>query len=207
MRRLKVFLLLFGIAAISLFVVNGKAQTQKPSINDVSGVDQQRVVKVTIAALDPSLGPPTHTYRRGEKIAIGINLTNTSDVPVYSCLTGDLYQDLPRLKRDDKEVPYTSWQSYALQTAAKNQTCANDDIPASTLLPPNTSTLVDSLTVSDDNLDPTGHWPGTTHCRPGITNCRCKDVSAVVMGQWLTPTQSTSMSFHKGWDQQSAGCK
>ena len=156
MRHLRVFLLLFGIAAISLFVVNGKAQTQKASANEVSGVDQRRVVKVTIATLDPSLGPPTHSYRRGEKIPIGINLTNTSDVPVYSCLTGDLYQDLPRLKRDGKEVPYTSWQSYALQTAAKNQTCANDDIPASTLLPPNTPTLVDSLIVSDDNVDPTG---------------------------------------------------
>lgn len=155
MTHVNALLLVFGLAVFGLFVVSGKAEVQKTSGADPKP-DQQRVIKVTIATLGPTLGPPSRMYRPGEKIPIAINLTNTSEAPVYSCLSGDLYQDLPRLKRDGKLVPYTSWQSYALQSAEKNKTCLNDDLPASTLLMPNTPTLVDSLIVTDDNVDPTG---------------------------------------------------
>jgi hypothetical protein len=156
MSHAKTVLFGFGLAVFSLFVVSGRAQVQKTPSTDAPALDQRNVIKVTIATLDPTLGPPTRAYRPGQKIPIAINLTNTSNVPVYSCLSGDLYQDLPRLKRDGKVVPYTSWQSYILQSAEKNQTCLNDDIPASTLLMPDTPTLVDSLIVTDDNIDPTG---------------------------------------------------
>ena len=156
MRRVKSLLIFFGLTVFSLFVVSGKAQVIKTSSTDSPTLDQRKVIKVTIATLGPTLGPPTQTYRPGQKIPIAINLTNTSDEPIYSCLSGDLYQDLPRLKRDGKLVPYTSWQSYVLQSAEKNKTCLNDDLPASTLLLPNQPTLVDSLIITDDNVDPTG---------------------------------------------------
>ena len=156
MKRVKTLLFLVVLGICSLFVVGGRAQVQKTSSFNSPSPDQTKVIKVTIETLDSTLGPQTRTYHPGEKIPIAINLTNTSDVPVYSCLSGDLYQDLPRLKRDGKLVPYTSWQSYVLQSSEKNQTCLNDDLPASTLLMPNKTTLVDSLTVSDDTVDSTG---------------------------------------------------
>ena len=169
MRFGKALLILLGLVMLCLFAIDGnsRAQVQRKSAPTDQPVDQQKVVKLTIATIDPTIGPPTQTYRLGQKIPVTINLTNTSDVPIYSCLSGDLYQDLPRLKRDGKVLPYTSWQTYVLQSDEKNQTCLNDDLLASTLLAPHTPTLVDSLIVTDDNSDPTGALAWYDQLSPG----------------------------------------
>jgi hypothetical protein len=117
---------------------------------------QEQRIKMTIATVSPALDGLTTTYRLGQQIPVAINLTNTATEPVYLCLSGDLYQDLPQLRRDGHLLPYTNWQTYLLQSSAKNLSCLNDDLPDSTLLLPNEPTLVDSLIVVDDRDDPTG---------------------------------------------------
>jgi hypothetical protein len=124
-------------------------------------------IKVSIATANPMLEGTTNTYRFGEQIPVEIKLTNTAATPVYSCLSDDLYQDLPELKRNGKIVPYTNWQSYMVKWAERNQTCLTYDLPDRTLLLPNTPTLVDSLMVVDDNSDPMGALAWYDELPPG----------------------------------------
>ena len=118
--------------------------------------DQQRAVKVTISTVGPMLGAPTNRYHLGEQIPVTINLTNTSNEPLYSCVSGDVYQDLPTLTKNGKALPYTESQKYLLEIAQKDQTCLREDLPASALLMPHQPTIVDSLIVMDDKEEPTG---------------------------------------------------
>jgi hypothetical protein len=94
-------------------------------------------------------------------------LINTAAHAVYTCLSGDIYQDLPQLKRDGQLVQYTRWQDYVLQTAAKERTCQKEDLPEQALLMPNEPKMVDFLVVVDDSSDPTGALAWYDDLRPG----------------------------------------
>jgi len=118
--------------------------------------EDRQPIKVTIATVNPLLNARTQSYRFGQQIPVAINLTNTTNNPVYSCLSGDIYQDLPRLKRNGQLVSYTDWQRYLMQTAAKDQTCEKEDIPDEALLMPNKPKLVDLMVLVDDSLYTTG---------------------------------------------------
>jgi hypothetical protein len=65
-----------------------------------SSSDNNQSIKVTIGTVSPSLDGPTRSYRQGQLIPVAINLTNMTNEPVYTCLSGDIYQDFPRLKRN-----------------------------------------------------------------------------------------------------------
>jgi hypothetical protein len=119
------------------------------------GEDYQPI-KVMISPVSPLLEGPSQNYRSGQQIPVAISLTNTGRDPVYTCLSGDIYQDTPRLKRNGQLVSYTKWQNYVLQTAARERTCQKEDIPEEALLMPNEPKLVDFLVVVDDRSDPTG---------------------------------------------------
>lgn len=67
---------------------------------------QSSDIKVTIATTDGFLGPPATRYKVGEQIPVTITMTNTSKDAVYTCISSDVYQDVPTLKRDGKVVPY-----------------------------------------------------------------------------------------------------
>src|SRR5262249_8472780 len=58
---------------------------------------EERAIKVTIASVSSFLGPPTNRYRVGDQIPITITMTNTSPATIYTCLSSDLYQDVPQL--------------------------------------------------------------------------------------------------------------
>ena len=66
----------------------------------------QNAIKVTIATTAGFLGKPANRYKVGEQIPVNITMTNTSTAPVYTCISSDLYQDVPKLTRDGKLVPY-----------------------------------------------------------------------------------------------------
>jgi hypothetical protein len=98
----------------------------------------------------------TRSYKSGQQIPVAISLTNTGSEPVYTCLSGDIYQDVPRLTRNGQLVSFTKWQTYVLQTAAREQICQKEDLPEEALLMPNEPKLVDFLVVVADRSDPTG---------------------------------------------------
>ncbi|HEY2961196.1 MAG TPA: hypothetical protein VGJ37_02200 [Pyrinomonadaceae bacterium] len=110
---------------------------------------EERAIKVTIATVSSFLGPPTNRYRVGEQIPITITMTNTSPATVYTCISSDLYQDLPKLMRDGKVVPYMNWQSYERLNAQRDHTCENENLPEPVLLKPNEPQLADWFVLAD----------------------------------------------------------
>jgi hypothetical protein len=147
------FSVAFAMSVLGVSVCSVSAATLFQSFDQP---EDHQPIKVTIATVNPLLNAPTQSYRFGQQIPVAINLTNTTNSPVYSCLSGDIYQDLPRLKRNGQLVPYLDWQSYLLQTAARDQTCEKEDIPDQTLLLPNKPKLVDLMVLVDDRLYTTG---------------------------------------------------
>jgi hypothetical protein len=118
--------------------------------------EEYQSIKVMISPVSPLLEGPTRSYRSGQQIPVAISLTNTGRDPVYTCLSGDIYQDVPRLTLNGQLVSFTRWQNYVLQTAARERTCQKEDLPDEALLMPNEPKLVDFLVVVDDRSDPTG---------------------------------------------------
>jgi hypothetical protein len=164
MARRKLSLIIF----LALAMMSTSSSTR--SAEATQDQTQQRSdpkIEVSIATERPMLEGPTSTYRFGEQIPVEIKLTNTSTNPVYSCLSDDLYQDLPELRRNGKVVQYTDWQSYMVKWVERNQTCLTYDLPDRTLLLPNTPTLVDSLIVADDHTDPMGALAWYDELPPG----------------------------------------
>jgi hypothetical protein len=132
-----------------------------------STTNESSPIRVTINSVSPMLGPSQTHYHAGEQIPINIELTNVSKQPVYSCVSGDVYQDLPRLTKNGGLIPYTRWQTYIMQTVRRDQTCLHEDLPDSVLLRPNEPIVVDSLIVVDDAALPTGAVAWYDHLTPG----------------------------------------
>ena len=131
-----------------------KGPRQPPSGSEPS--DLASAIHLSIATVGPMLGPPTDRYRVGDQVPITISMTNTSTEPTYACVSSDLYQDLPRLKKNGQLLPYAKWQSDWLAEAKKNQTCQREDLPENMLLKANEPTVVDFLVLVDDSRFPTG---------------------------------------------------
>ena len=110
---------------------------------------QERDLKVTIATVGSFLGPPTDRYKVGEQIPVTIKMTNTSTSPQYACISSDLYQDLPKLTRNDKPVPFMNWQSYERVNAQRNRVCEDENLPETILLKPNEPKMVDWFILVD----------------------------------------------------------
>jgi len=137
-----------GLLIVIAFAV---AMAQSPSpANDKVMSPEERAVKVTIAATDGFLGPSATRYKIGQQIPITITMTNTSNEPVYTCISSDLYQDLPRLTRDGQAVPYMKWQSYEMVNAKRNHVCEEENLPERILLRPNEPKVADWLVLVDD---------------------------------------------------------
>jgi hypothetical protein len=159
------FILLLALAVWG--ATGSVAKAAKPLQKTEPQHEGEQSIKVTIATISPTLDGPTRSYRFGQQIPVAINLTNMAAEPIYSCLSSDFYQDLPKLVRNGQVLPYTNWQTYLMHSAEKNQTCLNDDLPDRALLLPNKSTLVDALIVVDDSSDPTGALAWYDQLQPG----------------------------------------
>ncbi|HEV7398084.1 MAG TPA: hypothetical protein VGN86_16350 [Pyrinomonadaceae bacterium] len=126
-----------------------QAQVGEPAPGD------QSAIHLAIATVDPLLAPTDH-YRVGEQVIVTIGMTNTSQQASFVCLSSDLYQDLPILKKNGNLLPYTKWQTDILSNLKRDETCRRDDLPERILLKTNEPTVVDFLTIVDDSQLPTG---------------------------------------------------
>ena len=121
------------IAAVSIpFGGRGQQPAERASLAVApnSSAPRPGQVKITIAATASLLGPAATQYRQGEQIPITITMTNLTADPMNVCISSDLYQNLPKLVKDGKEVPYLQWQSEERARAEHNRTCEQENRPA-----------------------------------------------------------------------------
>jgi len=142
-----------GVVILITFAV-AMAQSPAPTTN--------AQIKVTIATTDRFLGEPAKRYKVGEQIPVTITMTNTSKQPLYTCISSDVYQDLPKLTRDGQLVPYLNWQSFETEYANRNHMCREENLPEPALLKPNEPTVADwFLLVNDRTEDGAYAWYNT----------------------------------------------
>src|SRR5689334_22997093 len=110
----------------------------------------ERAIKVSIATVGSTFGPPTSVYKAGAQIPIAITMTNTSNDEVFACISSDIYQNVPKLTRDGQPVAYMKSQSEERLSAQQNHTCEKENLPQAILLKPNESKIVDWFVLSDD---------------------------------------------------------
>ena len=163
-------LLLSVICALSASTGNSRQSNLRESQPEIGKMDltNQSAIKVIITTVGPMLGPPADRYKVGEQIPVTIKMTNTSSQPIAACVSSDLYQDLPKLTKNGRLLPYTKWQSDLLRNAQKDQTCQYDDLPETILLKANEPTVVDVLVLVDDSRLPTGALSWYDPLTPGV---------------------------------------
>ena len=105
--------------------------------------DQRGQIRISIATGGGPYRPAKDTFKVGEPIPLVITMTNTGSQPVYVCESGTLYQDRPQLLRDGKPIAYTSFRQSMMQTAEKDRTCEEENLPQQVVLRPNEPTVVD----------------------------------------------------------------
>ena len=143
--------------SVLILIAFAVAMAQSPAPTSVKTPDPS-AIKVTIATTNGFLGPPANRYKVGEQIPVTITMTNTSKDPVYTCISSDVYQDVPKLTRDGKLVPYMNWQSYELLNTKRNHVCEQENLPEPVRLGPNESKLADWLVLVDDELGGADTW-------------------------------------------------
>jgi hypothetical protein len=139
-----------GVIILIAFAV-AMAQTPTGTNNGAAVNPNEQAITVTIATTAGFLGQPANRYKVGEQIPVNITMTNTSATPVYTCVSSDLYQDVPTLTRDGKEVPYMKDQTYEMLQAKAERTCQQENLPEPVLLRPNQPTVADWLVLADSS--------------------------------------------------------
>ena len=137
-----------GLLILIAFAV-AMAQSPPPANN----------IKVSIATTDGFLGPPATRYKVGQQIPVTITMTNTTNDALYTCISSDVYQDLPKLTRDGKVVPYANSLSYETVNAKRNHVCQEENLPEPVLLKPNQPRVADwFLLVNDRTTEDADAW-------------------------------------------------
>ena len=95
---------------------------------------QERAIKVTIATVGNPMSSPVDHYRVGDQIPVTIRMTNTSSSSLSVCISSDLYQNLPKLTKDGRPVPYMKWQSDERLSVQRDHTCKEDNLPEPVVL-------------------------------------------------------------------------
>ena len=143
-----------GVVILLAFAI-AMAQSQPKSppqqTSDRSLTADEKAIKVTIATTAGFLGKPVNRFRVGEQIPVNITMTNTSAAPVYTCISSDLYQDVPKLTRDGKLVPYMNDQTWEMVHAKDDHICQQENLPEPVLLKPNEPTVADWLVLADSS--------------------------------------------------------
>lgn len=137
-----------GLLILITFAV-GMAQSPTPT----------DTVRITIATTNGFLGPPATRYKIGEQIPVTITMTNKSKDALYTCISSDVYQDLPKLTRDGKVVPYANSLSDETVNAKRNHVCEEENLPEPVLLKPNEPRVADwFLLVNDRTTEDADAW-------------------------------------------------
>ena len=118
--------------------------TRQPNTSSAPGGQiNSSQIKISIATGGVPYRPAKNTFRVGEPVPLVITMTNTGSQPVYVCESGTFYQDRPQLLRDGKPIAYASFRQSMVQTAERDNTCKNDNLPQQILLGPNEPVVVD----------------------------------------------------------------
>jgi hypothetical protein len=147
-----ILLLIASITALSTLTGNPKPPPQDKSPQQASQTaapPAASAIKVTITTIASSLGPPTDHYKVGDQIPVAITMTNNSSAPVSACVSSDLYQNLPKLTKDGKVIPYMQWQSDVRLAAQRDNTCRELNLPEPVLLMPNKPVMADWFVLMD----------------------------------------------------------
>jgi hypothetical protein len=110
---------------------------------------QERAIKVSITTGGSLFGPPKTLYHVGQRVPVSITMTNTSDQPVQVCVSGALYQDLPKLIKDGQPVPYLTLQAQMLKGDQKYKVCSEVDLPEPVILQPQEARVVDWFILAE----------------------------------------------------------
>lgn len=140
--------LAFAFSAYAEIFPVHQVKLQQQSNRKVINTDEPPI-KVTIVTGGGLFGPPKDRYKVGDQVPVTITMTNTSTQPVYVCDSDTLYQDLPKLEKNGRPLPYLNWQSVLLTDSKKNNTCQDQDLPEPTMLKPNEPTVVDWFILVD----------------------------------------------------------
>jgi hypothetical protein len=114
--------------------------------------DEPPTMKVTIMTGGGMFGPAKDRYKVGEQVPVTIKMTNTSSQPIYVCDSSTLYQDLPKLVKDGRTIPYLKWTALQLGEAKENHTCQDEDLPEPVILKPNEPSVTDWLILVDSTI-------------------------------------------------------
>ncbi|MFL6546680.1 MAG: hypothetical protein ACJ8LM_16080, partial [Candidatus Udaeobacter sp.] len=115
--------------------------------------EQESAIKVTITTGGGLSGPVKALYHLGESVPVTITMANTSNQVAQVCVTGTLYQDLPKLVKDGQPLSYTQVQQSYLKDVNKDDTCKNLDVPEKVFLQPDQLKIVDWFTLGEGNRE------------------------------------------------------
>jgi len=136
-----------GFLVLIAFTVGMAQSSQQPSDRALAPP-----VKVTITTTAGFLGQPVNRYKVGEQIPVSITMTNTSMQPLNTCISSDIYQDLPKLTRDGKVVPYANAQSFEARYSKHNEVCKEENLPEPVRLEPNKPIVADWFVLVGDGV-------------------------------------------------------
>jgi len=149
------FILIAFAAILSTTVASSfgpRPDKSQEQTNEKASPSQNSNIKVELTSVSSFLGPATSRYKVGDQIPITITMTNTTKLPIYTCVSSSLYQNLPKLTKNGEVVPYLPWQSNIRQYSQRNNTCAEENLPEPVLLDPNKPTLADWFVLVDSRI-------------------------------------------------------
>ncbi|HSE25630.1 MAG TPA: hypothetical protein VLB68_28455 [Pyrinomonadaceae bacterium] len=113
---------------------------------------QTPALTVTIATTGTFLGTPSTKFKVGDQIPVSITMTNDAPVLATACISSNLYQNVPRLTKEGKVIPYINWQAYEQKSAERNQVCQRENLPQSIAIGPRESKLTDWFVLADSTI-------------------------------------------------------
>jgi hypothetical protein len=139
--------LILSILTIGSRQENSYAAQQNSSERPLT--EQESAIKVTITTGGGLFGPVKALYHVGESVPVAITMANTSKQVAQVCVTGTLYQDLPKLLKDGQPLSYMQAQQSFLQAVNKDGTCKNLDVPEKFFLQPDEAKIVDGFALAE----------------------------------------------------------
>jgi hypothetical protein len=143
--------LILSILTIISRQENSYAAQQKSGERPLT--EQESAIKVTITTGGGLSGPVKTLYHVGESVPVVITMANTSKQVAQVCVTGTLYQDLPKLVKDGQPLSYTQVQQSYLKGVNKEDTCKNLDVPERVFLQPDEQKIVDWFALGEGNRE------------------------------------------------------
>jgi hypothetical protein len=145
-------LLVGAILILSILLIGshrGYSSHAQQNSNERPLTEQERAIKVTITTGGGLFGPVKALYHVGEAVPVAITMTNTSKQLAQVCVSGTLYQDLPKLLKDGQPLAYMKSQQSFLRGAAEDETCKNLNVPQKFFLQPDEPKIVDGFALSE----------------------------------------------------------